>query len=82
MTAHVALSGFTEEEVPLFRAKLGSLADAVGSEKQEERFLRVISISGLPAIAPDQRIDMENFCRLEEMLRQSSFEVGSPISRN
>ncbi len=64
MKAHAALSGFTENELPLFRAKFDSLADALGSEKQEERLLRVISIGGLPDIAPDQRIDMEKLLQI------------------
>jgi hypothetical protein len=58
MKAHSALSGFTEDEVPLFRAKLGSLASACCSEKYQDRFMRVISVAGLPDIAPDQQIDV------------------------
>ena len=66
MKVHVALSGFTEEELPLFRTKLGSLADALGAEKYEDRFLRVISISGLKDLAADQQIDMEKLLRTRE----------------
>jgi hypothetical protein len=64
MKAHVALSGFTEQELPLFRTKFDSLADAMGSERQEGRLQRVISISGLSDIAPDQRIDMEKLLQI------------------
>jgi hypothetical protein len=64
MKAHTALSGFTEEELPLFRTKFDSLADAITSKKQEQRFLRVISLSGLPEIAPDQRIDIEKLLQI------------------
>jgi hypothetical protein len=64
MKAHVALSGFTEQELPLFRTKFDSLADAMGSQRQEEFLQRVISISGLADIAPDQRIDMEKLLQI------------------
>jgi hypothetical protein len=59
MRAHSALSGFTEPEVPLFRSKLDSIADALGSGTQEKRFRRVISLAGLPEVTPDSRIDIE-----------------------
>jgi hypothetical protein len=66
MKAHVALSGFTDEEVPLFRAKLGSLADVMGANKQEEQFQRIVSISGLPAILPAQQINIEKLLQIRE----------------
>jgi hypothetical protein len=58
MKAHSALSGFTEDEMPLFRAKLGSLAGACSSGNREDQFMRVICIAGLPDISPNQRIDV------------------------
>jgi len=82
MKAHAALSGFTEEEVPLFRAKLGSLADAWGSGKQEGRFLRTISISGLAKIDPDRRIDIGGFFRSEANPRRLSSGAGLQMSTN
>jgi hypothetical protein len=50
MKAHCALSGFVSEEVPLFRSKLDSITEAVGSHSQEQRFQRVITLVGLPDI--------------------------------
>jgi hypothetical protein len=64
MKGHVALSGFMEEELPLFRTKLGSLADEMGSKSQEDRFLRLISTAAIPEIAPDQRIDIEKLLQI------------------
>ena len=59
-----ALSGFTEADLPLFRTKFDSLADALGTEKQEARLQRVISISGLPDMTPNQRIDMQRLLQV------------------
>jgi hypothetical protein len=66
MKAHVALSGFTKEELPLFRAKLGSFTDAIGSWKHESRFQRVISLTGLPEIARGQRIDIQRVLQIRD----------------
>ena len=64
MKAHVALSGFTAEELPLFRSKLDSLAEAVGSQGQEQRFQRVVAVAGLPEISSDSQIDIERVLEL------------------
>jgi hypothetical protein len=66
MKVHEALAGFTEEEMPLFRAKLGILSQTWGSEKQEERFSRVIAVGELPKIVPGQRIDAEKLLRIRD----------------
>jgi len=64
MNAHTALSGFTAEELPLFRSKLDSIADAVGSHGNEQRFRRVVAIAGLPRISADTRIDIEKVLKI------------------
>jgi len=66
MKAHVALSGFSDDEVPLFRAKLGSLSNACRSEGHEGRFMRVISVAGLPEIAADQEIDIGKLLEIRD----------------
>ena len=48
MNAYSALSGFREEEMPLFREKLSFLADLASSRKLESQFQRVIEIKNLP----------------------------------
>jgi hypothetical protein len=48
MKIYSALSGFRDEELPLFRTKLQSLADVVSSGKREASFQRVIELADLP----------------------------------
>lgn len=65
MNAHSAVAGFTEEELSLFQNKFQALADALGSHKSEDRFLRVISIAGLSEeFASDSRIDVEKILQI------------------
>ena len=64
MKAHTALSGFTDEELPFFRAKMESLADALDSQNQERRFQRLITVGGLPEISSGSRIDMQKLLRI------------------
>jgi hypothetical protein len=64
MRVHNALSGFIPEEVPLFRSKLESLLEAFGSQSQERRFQRVITLAGLPEIPPDSRVDVNRLLKI------------------
>jgi hypothetical protein len=48
MKAYSALSGFRDEELPLFRHKLDFLAAAVSSHAKERNFQRVIEVADLP----------------------------------
>src|SRR4029077_16329431 len=48
MKHYSAISGFRDEELPLFRHKLDFLAAAVSSEAKEQGFRRVIELAGLP----------------------------------
>jgi hypothetical protein len=66
MSVHSALSGFTEEEAPLFRVKLGSIAEGLVSQGQEGRFTRVISISGVPELSSLDRIDIGQILKIRE----------------
>ena len=66
MKAHTALSGFTDEEIPLFRVKLGSLIDIVESRKREMQFHRIFTICGLPAILPGQQVDIEKLLLIRD----------------
>lgn len=66
MKAHTALSGFTEEELPLFRTKLDSLAGIHTSENQERRFQRLVTVGGLPEISSDSRIDIEKLLKIRD----------------
>lgn len=64
MKAHTALSGFTDEQLPLFRSKLDSLAEALSSRGPEQRFHRVVAVAGLPEISADSRIDIEKVLKI------------------
>jgi hypothetical protein len=66
MKAHNALSGFTDEEMPLFRTKLDILADAYASKNQERRFQRLVILEALPNISADSRIDIEKLLRIRD----------------
>jgi hypothetical protein len=48
MKAYSAISGFRDEELPLFRHKLDFLADSLSSQTKERNFRRVIELAGLP----------------------------------
>lgn len=48
MGAYEALSGFRDEEMPLFQEKLSFLAELASSRKPESEFQRVIEIKNLP----------------------------------
>ncbi len=79
MKAHFALSGFTAEELPLFRSKLDSLAEAVGSQGQEQRFQRVIAIAGLPEISANSQLNIERVLEIRnepEALEFRSWLMG------
>jgi len=65
MKAHVAVSGFTEEELSLFRSKFQVLTDAMGSKRNEDRFLRVLALAGLAGdVGPEERVDIEKILRI------------------
>jgi hypothetical protein len=46
-----ALTGFREEEVPIFEASLDFLAEQLDPGTQEHRFDRVVTVAGLPSLA-------------------------------
>ncbi|HEY1938808.1 MAG TPA: hypothetical protein VGJ33_12800 [Candidatus Angelobacter sp.] len=52
------------ESYPLFRSKLASLVDVLGSASQEREFTRVAAIAGLPRITEDSRIDIEKILEI------------------
>jgi hypothetical protein len=50
MKAYTALSGFRDEELPLFRIKLDFLANAVATQEKENKFQRIVDLAGMPSI--------------------------------
>jgi len=53
MQDYSAISGFRDEDMPLFRDKLSLLAEAASSEGHERDFQRVLDIAGLPDVDAD-----------------------------
>jgi hypothetical protein len=74
MKAYSAISGFRDEELPLFRHKLDFLADAVSSQTREHNFQRVIDVAGLPHFPTDEgRINVERLLRIRESSEAREF---------
>lgn len=66
MMAHTALSGFTDDELPLFGAKLNSLVDLHSSKSQEKSFQRLVTVAGLPEISADSHVDIEKVLKIRD----------------
>jgi hypothetical protein len=75
MKVHTALSGFTDEELPLFRSKLDCLAEAHGSQGPERRFRRVIEVAGLPEVSAGCRIDIEKVLEIRSQPEALEFRA-------
>jgi len=50
MKAYNALSGFRDDELPLFKVKLDFLAKTSGTQDKEAKFQRIVDLSGMPSI--------------------------------
>jgi hypothetical protein len=59
MQRHSALSGFSEDELPVFGEKLSFLEESLSPEAHERRIRRVIELRGLPRIPSDQPISID-----------------------
>jgi len=64
MDAYSAISGFRDDELPLFRHKLAFLADTLSSQIKEQNFQRVIDLAGLPDFSTT-----EGAVSVEELLK-------------
>ena len=67
MKCYSAISGFRDEDLPLFRKKFDFLVGAVSAQAKEENFRRVIDIAGLPDFPTDnERIDVQRLLEVRE----------------
>jgi len=74
MKAYSALSGFRDDELPLFRKKLDFLADVASAEKRERSFQRVIEIANAPRFAPnEERVDVEKLMKVRDSSEAREF---------
>jgi hypothetical protein len=67
MEQYSALSGFTDVDLPIFCEKLEFLASTLSSVPQEERFQRIIELTGLPQIKDtNTHIDAKQLIKLRQ----------------
>lgn len=67
MRTYNALSGFRDEELPLFRAKLGYLANALSTQEKEQQFQRVIELKDMPSIiTTSNSFDVERLLKVRD----------------
>ena len=74
MKAYSALSGFRDDELPLFRHKLDFLADVASSESKERNFQRVVDVAGIPHFSgEDGTINVEKLVKIRESSEAREF---------
>jgi len=74
MKAYSALSGFRDDELPLFRKKLDFLADVASSERYERSFQRVIEVAGVPKFVLDEeRVNVEKLMKVRDSSEAREF---------
>jgi hypothetical protein len=67
MKHYSAISGFRDEELPLFRKKLDFLASVASSQTKEHNFQRVLDVAGLPDFAEnDGRVSIEKLLKIRK----------------
>jgi hypothetical protein len=67
MNCYKAISGFREEESPLFRTKMTDvLAAALSSDEKEQRLQRVIEIANFPEYDYDMPLDVDQLLKVRE----------------
>jgi hypothetical protein len=73
MRAFSAISGFRDDELPLFRQKLDILADAVSSSSREISFQRLLTIAGIPEFPDDKTLNIEKLLKVRESSETREF---------
>jgi len=59
MKHHMALSGFDDQDLPIFGERLSFLQSALNPQRTEAAFQRVIELRGLPSIPPNQVVKLD-----------------------
>jgi hypothetical protein len=74
MKVYSALSGFRDEELPLFRHKLDFLADATSTQNRERDFQRVMDITGLPEFSTNgSAVDVDKLLKVRDSIEAREF---------
>jgi hypothetical protein len=68
MQRYNTVSGFQNDELPLFDRRVSLLARQLDPHAHEERFERVLSITGLPTVDPDPDVHDVDLPRLLDLL--------------
>jgi hypothetical protein len=78
MKAYSAISGFRDEELPLFRDKLDFLAEMTTSSSKERAFQRVLTIAGIPELQEDRKLNIERLVKARESNEAREFRDWLP----
>lgn len=73
-----SLTGFREDELPVFASKLRFLADALDPTEQERRFDRVVEIRDLPSLhdlEPGVRVDIDQLLDIRDSAECRDFRT-------
>jgi hypothetical protein len=73
MKWYSALSGFRDEELPLFRSKLDFLTDAITTEAKEKSFRRVIDLVDFPSLPEAGQIRVDTLLKVREASETREF---------
>jgi hypothetical protein len=75
MNVYSAVSGFRDDELPLFQRKLGQVYEALTSEAEERQFTRVIELA-LPNLTLSNRVlDVDVLLKLKESSELREFRA-------
>lgn len=78
MKEYSAMSGFRDEDLPVFEQKLNFLAQQMSYEAQEDRFRRIISITGLPnleGLVGKEQIDIQKLLEIRDTKECKEFRA-------
>ena len=74
MKFYSAISGFREDELPLFREKLDFLAELASSDRKERSFQHIIAIANLPDFATNtQGINIDKLLQVRDSSEAREF---------
>ncbi len=73
MKTYNAISGFSEQDLPVFQEKLNFIENLISSKDNENRFQRVIKIKGFPNISIDTKIKIQDLLRIRESKEVKEF---------
>jgi hypothetical protein len=74
MELYSSLSGFRDEDLPLFRKKLGFFYAAASSQEREHDFQRVITLAGLPGYSSESdHLSVEKLLKVRDSREAREF---------